>query len=118
MEKLKKSLESLGGAGDGRKKEIDDTICEGAKKAEKASKIKKSLDEALQREHTPKTHPEEFDPVRGTSAKKNKETGEIWVEDKSRHSGEHYEVYRNKKDWEKGTRDRDVYKDGREKRKF
>jgi len=97
---------------------IDDTICDAAKKAEKASKIKKSLDKAIQREHTPKTHPEEFGPVRGSPAKKNKETGEFWVEDKSRHSGDHYEVYRNQKDWEKGIRDRDVYKDGRQKRKF
>jgi RHS repeat-associated protein len=86
--------------------------------AGKASEIKKSLDKGQQTEHTPKTHPKEFDPVRGSSAKRHKESGEIWVEDKSRHGGEHYEVYRNRKDWEKRKRDRDVHKDGREKRKF
>jgi RHS repeat-associated protein len=61
---------------------------------------------------------EKFQPVRGTKGKKDQETGEIWVKDLSRHGGDHYEVYGNSKDFEKGRRDRDVWADGRPKRKF
>jgi len=57
MKELKRSNQSIQEAGKGIGN-IDDTICDAAKKAEKASKIKKSLDKALQREHTPTTHPE------------------------------------------------------------
>jgi hypothetical protein len=55
-------------------------------------------------------------PVRGTPAKKNKITGEIWVPDKMH--GDHFEVYRNQKDFEKGRRDRAVWDDGTLKEKF
>lgn len=67
-------------------------------------------------EHTPATHPDEFDPVRGSKAKRHKATGEIWEPD-LRHK-DHYEVYKNKKDWEKGNRVRAVWSDGRFKECF
>jgi RHS repeat-associated protein len=67
-------------------------------------------------EKTPTTNPEDFDPVKGTKAKKDKESGEIWEHDQLHK--DHWEVYRNKKDWEKGRRDRDIWDDGRPKRKF
>ena len=86
------------------------------KKAEEAARDRTGVANDQGTEHTPKTHPEEFDPVRGSPAKRNKETGEIWVED--RKHKDHYEVYKNKKDWENRERDRAVWKDGREKEKF
>ncbi len=61
-------------------------------------------------EHTPATHPDEFDPVRGSKAKRHKATGEIWEPDLLHK--DHYEVYKNKKDWEKGNRGRAVWSDG------
>ena len=67
-------------------------------------------------EPTPSTNPDDFDPWR--KAKKNKETGEIWEQDPSRHGGEHYEVYKNKKMYEKGIRNRAVWKDGRIKQRW
>jgi RHS repeat-associated protein len=67
-------------------------------------------------EKTPTTNPEDFDPVKGTKAKKDKESGEVWEHDQLHK--DHWEVYRNKKDWEKGRRDRDVWDDGRPKRTF
>jgi hypothetical protein len=65
---------------------------------------------------TPDTHPEQFEPVKGKKGKKNKETGEIFEKDQLHK--DHYEVYKNKKNYEKGVRDRDVWLDGRSKRKF
>jgi hypothetical protein len=51
-------------------------------------------------EHTPTTHPDEFDRVRGTSdAKVNKKTGEVWVRDRL-HKDE-WEVYRTRRDFER-----------------
>ncbi len=64
-------------------------------------------------EHTPKTHPEEFGPVRGSPAKINLATGEIWEFD--RLHKDHYEVYKNKKMYEKGKRKRSIWEDGRSK---
>ncbi len=52
------------------------------------------------------------------SAKKDKTTGEIWVKDKSRHGGDHYEVYKNKGAYEKGDRDRQVWADGSPGKKY
>jgi len=43
----------------------------------------------------PTTDPKAFEPVEGTPAKRNKETGEIWERDKLHK--DHYEVYKNKK---------------------
>jgi hypothetical protein len=62
---------------------------------------------------TPDQHPEKYRNVKGRNAKKNKETGEIWVEDKSGHGGRHWEVYKNRRDWIKGWRDRSVSWNGR-----
>ncbi len=61
---------------------------------------------------TPKSNPEKFKPIRGTSAKVNTETGEVWVKDPSQHGGEHYEVYRNQRDFSNGIRDHQVWADG------
>ena len=69
-----------------------------------------------QLEETPDTNPEHFENVRGRSGKKDTETGEIWVLDQFHKN--HYEVYKNLKNYEKGVRDRDVWRDGRPKRKF
>jgi RHS repeat-associated protein len=76
----------------------------------KLGKIEKGL------EKTPTTHPKDFEPVRGCSAKRCKETKEIF--DKDKLHKDHYEVYKDKKDFDKGKRNRDVYFDGRPKRKF
>jgi hypothetical protein len=67
-------------------------------------------------EHTPTTHPEEFESVRGSKAKRHKTTGEIWARDLLHK--DHYEVYKNKKAWEKGNRNRAVWEDGRLKECF
>jgi hypothetical protein len=69
-----------------------------------------------ERERTPNTDSSDFEPVRGTSGKRNKKTGEIWEKDKLHK--DHWEVYGNGRDYEKGRRDRDVWDDGRPKRKF
>ena len=69
-----------------------------------------------EREKTPTTDPDRFDSVRGTKAKRDKETGEIW--EKDRLHKDHYEVYSDKKDYDKGRRDRDVWEDGRPKGTF
>lgn len=68
------------------------------------------------REKTPKTNPEEFESVKGSNAKKNKKTKEIWEFDRLHKN--HFEVYKNKKKWDKGQRDRSVWDDGRLKEKF
>ncbi len=68
------------------------------------------------KEPTPSTDPDDFDPWR--KAKKNKKTGEIWEKDPSRHGGEHYEVYKNKKLYEKGVRNRAVWNNGKLKQKW
>ncbi len=60
-------------------------------------------------EPTPATNPSIYEPVRGTPAKRNKITGEIWVPDKSGHyGGLHYEVYRNIREYDNRNRDRAV----------
>lgn len=72
--------------------------------------------ESKKKEDTPKTNPKNFENVKGSKAKKNKRTGEIWEKDLFHR--DHYEVYKDKKSWEKGKRDRDVYEDGRSKGTF
>ena len=67
-------------------------------------------------EVTPSTDKSHFESVRGTSARKNRDTGEIWVKD--RLHKDHYEVYKNKKDFDNGTRHRAVWEDGRLKQEF
>ncbi|WP_143694914.1 RHS repeat domain-containing protein, partial [Variovorax sp. JS1663] len=67
-------------------------------------------------EKTPTTHPDDFEPVKGSKGKRNLETGEIWEKDQLHR--DHWEVYGDKRAYEKGKRDRDVWADGRPKRKF
>jgi hypothetical protein len=67
-------------------------------------------------EPTPDTDPGDFEPVKGTKAKRNKDTGEIWEPDLLHR--DHWEVYKNKKNWENGKRDRAVWNDGRLKDTF
>ncbi len=68
------------------------------------------------REATPQTQPEAFEPVRGAKGKRNKKTGEIWELDQLHK--DHYEIYRNRRDYENGRRDRSVWDDGRQKQIF
>ncbi|MCF8355224.1 MAG: hypothetical protein K9H48_12305 [Melioribacteraceae bacterium] len=65
------------------------------------------------KEHTPDTHPEEFENVRKSKAKKHKESGEIWEKDQLHK--DHWEIYKNKKMWEKGIRSRNVWDNGTHK---
>jgi RHS repeat-associated protein len=64
---------------------------------------------------TPATNPDRFEPWKGPS-KRDKVTGEIWVKDQLHK--DHYEVYKNDRDFERGNRSRDVWADGRPKRTF
>jgi hypothetical protein len=68
------------------------------------------------REETPTTNPEKFKNVRGRPGKENTDTGEVWEKDKLHK--DHYEVYRDRNAYNRGTRDRDVWSDGRSKRTF
>ena len=67
-------------------------------------------------EPTPDTAPDEFEPVKGSKAKRNKHTGEFWEKDLLHR--DHWEVYKNRKKWESGQRDRAVWNDGRLKEQF
>ncbi len=69
-------------------------------------------------ETTPDTNPGKFEPVRGRPAKRHRETGEIWVRDRSGHGGRHWEVYRDLKKFENGQRDRAVWSEGKLKQKW
>ena len=61
-------------------------------------------------EPTPDTSPDEFEPVKGSKAKRNIQSGEIWEKDLLHK--DHWEVYKNKKKWEAGERDRAVWSNG------
>lgn len=67
-------------------------------------------------EHTPETHPDEFDAVRRRRGQRHVQTGEIW--EKDRLHEDHWEVYKDLKRYEQGVRDRAVWSDGRLKEKF
>ena len=67
-------------------------------------------------EDTPDLRPELFDAVRGRRAQRHHETGEIWQMDLLH--GDHWEVYKTLKDFERGSRDRSVWSDGRLKDTF
>jgi hypothetical protein len=67
-------------------------------------------------EPTPDTAPDGFEQVKGSKAKKGVHSGEIWELDLLHR--DHWEVYKNKKKWEQGERDRAVWRDGRLKQKF
>lgn len=64
-------------------------------------------------EHTPDAHPDEFEPVRGRRARRNRHTGEVWQADLLH--GNHWEVYKTLRDF---NRDRAVWSDGRLKERF
>jgi uncharacterized protein RhaS with RHS repeats len=53
---------------------------------------------------------------RGSTAKRSKDTGEIWEKDMP--YGDHYEVYKNRIDYERGRRDRSAWDDGRPKERY
>jgi hypothetical protein len=67
-------------------------------------------------EHTPDTRPDVFEPVRGRRARRCRETGEVWQADLLH--GDHWEVYKTVRDFERGNRDRAVWSDGRLKEEF
>lgn len=67
-------------------------------------------------ENTPDTRPDAFEPVRGRRARRNRETGEVWQADLLH--GDHWEVYKTVRDFERGNRDRAVWSDGRLKERF
>jgi hypothetical protein len=67
-------------------------------------------------EHTPDTRPDAFEPVRGRRARRSRETGEVWQADLLH--GDHWEVYKTVRDFERGNRDRAVWSDGRLKERF
>jgi RHS repeat-associated protein len=72
------------------------------------------LNEEKTKEETPESDKGKFDnkAIKGSGATVNKETGEVWEKDKSRHGGKHWEVYKNKRDYENKKRDRQVWEDG------
>ena len=67
-------------------------------------------------EHTPDTRPDLFEPVRGRRARRSRETGEVWQADLLH--GDHWELYKTVRDFERGNRDRAVWSDGRLKERF
>jgi hypothetical protein len=67
-------------------------------------------------EHTPDTRPELFEPVRGRRARRQRETGEVWQADLLH--GDHWEVYKTLRDFERGNRDRAIWSGGRLKERF
>jgi hypothetical protein len=67
-------------------------------------------------EDTPDLRPDLFRPVHGRRARRQLETGEIWQVDLLH--GDHWEVYKTLKDFERGIRDRSVWSDGRLKETF
>ena len=60
--------------------------------------------------------PDLFEPVRGRRARRSRETGEVWQADLLH--GDHWEVYKTVRDFERGNRDRAVWSDGRHKERF
>lgn len=67
-------------------------------------------------EPTPDTHPGDFESVKNSRARRNVRSGELW--ERNLLHRDHWEVYKNKKKWENGVRDRAVWNDGRLKEQF
>jgi hypothetical protein len=67
-------------------------------------------------EDTPDTRTELFNSVRARRARRHRVTGEVWQLDMLH--GDHWEVYKTAKDFERGVRDRSVWSDGRLKERF
>lgn len=81
-------------------------------------KVKEGIVENIQadfgqREKTPAAHKSLYEPIRGRPGKRNIQTGEVWVKDQLHK--DHYEIYKDTKDYEKGLRSRAVWIDGRKK---
>ncbi|MEZ9187582.1 hypothetical protein AB4158_26090, partial [Vibrio splendidus] len=76
----------------------------------------KSVGADVVKEPTPSTNLEQFRNVRGCKAKCNTQTREIWERDMLHKN--HFEVYKNRKNFDKGKRDRSVWDDGRPKDTF
>ncbi len=62
-------------------------------------------------EETPDQHPQRFTAVHGRRARRHLGSGEIWQKDLLH--GDHWEVYKNLRDFDRGRRDRAVWSDGR-----
>lgn len=64
---------------------------------------------------SPANSPGQYEPINGQKGRLNKDTGEVWEKDQLHK--DHWEIYRNKRDYEnrsKGeTRDRAAWEDGR-----
>jgi RHS repeat-associated protein len=89
----------------------------GRDQADKPADTKNSNnDDDEPREVTPSTNKGDFTGMRGRDAKVNKETGEVWVRDRLHR--DHWEVYKNQKEYENGYRTRAVWDDGRLKETF
>jgi len=67
-------------------------------------------------EDTPDLRPDVFEPVRDRRARRHAGTDEIWQLDMLH--ADHWEVYKTLKDFERGTRDRSGWSDGRLKERF
>ena len=67
-------------------------------------------------EDTPDVYPSRFEPVRGRRARRHRGSGEVWQKDLLH--GDHWEVYKNVRDFENGQRDRAVWSNGRLKEQF
>jgi RHS repeat-associated protein len=87
-----------------------------------SSKILPSDCPPAEREPTP-SNPgfNPFDPIRGAPCKINRNTGEVWCRDQLHK--DHWEVYKNKRDWERSrrgqdTRDRSVWDNGCLRQRF
>ena len=74
------------------------------------------ISSAFAAEATPTTHPDQFESVRNTPAKRHKSSGEIWEHDRLHRN--HWEVYKNRKNYDNGKRHRAVWDDGRLKETF
>ena len=84
---------TMSGSGGRQKQDIKNT---------KQAEPKKEAEPKL--EATPLTSAQKFQKVKGTKAFRNTETGEIWEKDMLHKN--HYEVYKNKKMYDKGVRTR------------
>lgn len=61
----------------------------------------------------PKEAPEKFTPIPGTGGKFCPDDGSVWERDNSRHGGEQWKRWPDKRSWEKGKPPTSVWPDGR-----
>lgn len=67
-------------------------------------------------DETPDQQPLRFVAVHGRRARRHVASGEIWQKDLLH--GDHWEVYKNLREFDTGRRDRSVWSDGRIKEQF